>query len=198
MTRELKKLLIAIEDCKICEDHLPCGPRPVLQADSKAKILVAGQTPGRKVHETGIPFNDPSGERLRKWMGIDKNIFYDSSKIAIIPMGFCYPGSGKSGDLPPRAECAEEWREMLLNRLPRIRLTLLIGQYAQRYHLGSKQKKNLTETVKAWREFLQDGMIPLPHPSPRNNIWLRKNEWFETDVLSTLQSKVRGLVNGGP
>ena len=198
MTRELKKLLIEIKNCKICEDHLPCPPRPVLRADSKAKILVAGQAPGRKVHETGIPFNDPSGERLRKWMGIDRNIFYDSSKIAIIPMGFCYPGSGKSGDLPPRAECAEEWREMLLNRLPRIRLTLLIGQYAQRYHLGGKQKKNLTETVKAWREFLQDGMIPLPHPSPRNNIWLKKNEWFETDVLSTLQSKVRGLVNGGP
>jgi uracil-DNA glycosylase len=196
MTRELKKLLDEIKNCKICEDHLPCGPRPVLQAESKAKILVAGQAPGRKVHETGIPFNDPSGERLRNWMGIDRELFYDSSKIAIIPMGFCYPGSGKSGDLPPRPECAEEWREMLLNRLPHIRLTLLIGQYAQRYHLGGKQKKNLTETVKAWREYLKEGMIPLPHPSPRNNIWLRKNEWFEADVLSTLQSKVRALVSG--
>ena len=197
MTRELKKLLLEINDCKLCEAHLPLGPRPILQANTHAKILIAGQAPGRKVHETGIPFNDASGERLRGWMGIDEKNFYNPAKVAILPMGFCFPGSGKSGDHPPRPECADAWRETLLNSLPRIRLTLLIGQYAQKYHLGGKRKKTLTETVKVWREYWQDGMIPLPHPSPRNNIWLSKNEWFEADVLPTLRSKVRILVNGG-
>ena len=197
MNKNLKNLLDEIKDCRLCEEHLPLGPRPVLQAHPKASILIAGQAPGRKVHETGIPFNDPSGDRLRDWMGIDEKTFYSASKIAILPMGFCFPGTGKSGDLPPRPECAEEWREKLLSKLPRLKLTLLIGQYAQKYHLGTFQKKSLTETVKAWREFWNDGMIPLPHPSPRNNIWLRKNEWFETDVLPTLRSRVRDLVNGG-
>jgi uracil-DNA glycosylase len=197
MTIELKKLLLEINECKICEDHLPLGPRPVLQANSQAKILIAGQAPGRKVHETGIPFNDPSGDRLRNWMGIDEKIFYNPAKVAILPMGFCYPGTGKSGDLPPRQECAEEWREKLLSILPGIKLTLVIGQYAQKYHLGGKQKKTLTETVKAWREYLKDGMIPLPHPSPRNNIWLKKNAWFEKDILPTLKSRVQKLIGSG-
>lgn len=173
---------------------MPLGPRPVVQADSKATILVVGQAPGRKVHETGIPFNDPSGDRLRVWMGIDRDIFYDAAQIALLPMGFCYPGTGKSGDLPPRPECAEAWREKLLVGLPRIQLTLVIGQYAHRYHLADRQSKTLTDTVKAWREFAPEGLLPLPHPSPRNNIWLKKNEWFETDVLPALRIQVKKLI----
>jgi len=178
----------------LCEEHLPLGPRPVVQADRKARILIVGQAPGRRVHETGIPFNDPSGDRLRDWMGIDKALFYDAGQIALLPMGFCYPGTGKSGDLPPRPECAEAWREKLLHNLPHIQLTLVIGQYAHKYHLGERQLKNLTETVKAWREFRGEGLLPLPHPSPRNNIWLKKNEWFEKDVLPALKDKVKKLI----
>ena len=194
MSKKLKNLLTEIRDCTICKEHLPLGPLPVVQANSKARILIAGQAPGRKVHETGIPFDDPSGERLRDWMGIDRKIFYNDSKIAIVPMGFCYPGSGKSGDLPPRSECAEEWRDKLLSNLPKIELTLIIGQYAQVYHLGTSQKRNLTETVKSCRDYWRKGLLPLPHPSPRNNIWLRKNTWFEKDILPTLKSRVRILV----
>ncbi len=194
MSKKLKNLLIEIRECRLCEDDLPLGPLPVVQASSKAKILIAGQAPGRKVHESGIPFDDSSGERLRSWMGIDSKIFYNDSKIAIVPMGFCYPGSGKSGDLPPRPECSEAWREKLISSLPKIELTILIGQYAQVYHLGAAQKKNLTETVKSWRDYWKKGLLPLPHPSPRNNIWLRKNAWFEDDVLPTLKSKVKKLV----
>lgn len=197
MKKSLRTLLKEIRDCRICEEHLPLGPRPVLQVHAKAGILIVGQAPGRKVHETGIPFNDPSGVRLRDWMGVDEKSFYDAAKIALLPMGFCFPGTGKSGDLPPRPECAEAWRETLLTYLPQVRLTLLIGQYAQKYHLGSKQKKNLTETVKAWREYFKVGMIPLPHPSPRNNIWLKKNAWFQGDVLPALRSRVRLLINDG-
>ena len=194
MTRKLQHLLREINDCRLCEDHLPLGPKPVLQANSQAKILIAGQAPGRKVHETGIPFNDASGDRLRDWMGIDKSIFYDGSKIALVPMGFCYPGTGKSGDLPPRHECAEAWREKLLSNLPKIELTLLVGQYGQKYHLGTLRKKNLTETVKSWKEYWEKGLLPLPHSSPRNNIWLKKNAWFEKDILPTLKSRVQKLI----
>jgi uracil-DNA glycosylase len=191
MNSNLKSLLNEIRACRLCEEHLPLGPRPVVQADSKAKILIVGQAPGRRVHETGIPFNDPSGDRLRDWMGIDKETFYNAERIALLPMGFCYPGTGKSGDLPPRPECAEAWREKLLQGLPKIQLTLVIGQYSHRYHLAERQSKTLTETVKAWREFAPEGLIPLPHPSPRNNIWLKKNEWFEKDVLPELKDKVK-------
>lgn len=194
MNSKLKKLLDEIKDCRLCEEHLPLGPRPVVQADSKARILIVGQAPGRKVHETGIPFNDPSGDRLRDWMGIDKDIFYAAAQIALLPMGFCYPGTGKSGDLPPRPECAEAWREKLLAGLPKVQLTLVIGQYAHRYHLAERQSKTLTDTVKAWREFAPEGLLPLPHPSPRNNIWLKKNEWFEKDVLPELKDKVKKLI----
>jgi uracil-DNA glycosylase len=194
MTKKLNNLLAEIKDCRLCEEHLPLGPLPVVQASSKAKILIAGQAPGRKVHESGVPFDDASGERLREWMGIDREIFYDVSKIAIVPMGFCFPGTGKSGDLPPRPECAEAWREKLLSNLPKIELTLVIGKYAQDYHLGALQKKNLTETVKSWKDYWKKKVLPLPHPSPRNNIWLRKNDWFEEDVLPTLKSKVKKLI----
>ena len=158
-----------------------------------ARILVVGQAPGRRVHETGIPFNDPSGERLRSWMGIDRSVFYDAARIALLPMGFCYPGPGKSGDLPPRPECAEKWRRQLLALLPDIQLTLVIGQYAQAWHLGERQKDSLTETVKNWKEYWPR-VLALPHPSPRNNIWLRRNPWLAEEVLPVLKDRVSQLL----
>jgi uracil-DNA glycosylase len=194
MTSELKSLLMEVMACRLCEEHLPSGPRPVVQANAQAKILIAGQAPGRRVHETGIPFNDPSGDRLRLWMGIDKKTFYNSLKIAMLPIGFCYPGTGRSGDLAPRPECAEAWREKLLAQLPEIKLTLVIGRYAHNYHLGALQKNNLTETVKSWKEFESMGLLPMPHPSPRNNIWLKKNAWFEKEFLPALKSRVSKLI----
>jgi uracil-DNA glycosylase len=167
----------------------------VFQIGRGAKILIAGQAPGRKVHETGIPFNDASGERLRHWMGIDAATFYDPRRIAILPMGFCYPGTGKSGDLPPRAECAAEWRVRLLALLPAVELTLVIGQYALDWHLKTAQKPSLTETVQNWKAYWP-ALVPLPHPSPRNNIWLKKNAWFETEILPRLRRQIRSLLDG--
>ena len=194
MRTGLRTLVKEIRECRLCEDHLPLGPRPVLQVSLRASILIAGQAPGRKVHETGIPFNDPSGVRLRGWMGVDEKTFYNASKIAILPIGFCYPGTVSSGDLPPRPECAEAWRKTLLAKLPRIGLTLAIGQYAQKYHLGNRRKKNLTETVRTWKDYWKDGLILLPHPSPRNNIWFSNNAWFEQEVLPLLKTKIRSLL----
>ncbi|WP_444996971.1 uracil-DNA glycosylase family protein [Aliikangiella sp. IMCC44359] len=182
-----------IQQCQICEAHLPLGPNPVFRAEKTAKILVAGQAPGIRVHESSIPFNDPSGVRLRQWMGIDEGCFYDEQQIAIVPMGFCYPGTGKSGDLPPRSECAKNWHPLLLDELCEIKLILAIGLYAQKFYLKNKVKKNLTETVKAWESYLPE-IIPLPHPSPRNNIWLKKNLWFEKNVVPELQLKVAQLL----
>lgn len=183
-----------VSNCEVCKPFLPRGPRPVLQLNPKASILIAGQAPGRKVHETGIPFDDPSGERLRDWIGVNRAIFYNAKKIAILPMGFCYPGTGKSGDLPPRPECALTWRTQLLSQLPHIKLTLVIGQYAQNYHLADSPYKTVTENVKAWKEFWPN-RLPLPHPSPRNNIWLKRNPWFKKELLPILQSKIRDLVH---
>lgn len=175
-----------IRACTLCSDDLPLGPRPVVQGDEKARILIAGQAPGRKVHESGILFDDQSGDRLRDWMGLDREDFYDSTKIAILPMGFCFPGTGKSGDLPPRPECAPHWRARTLAALPNIELTLVIGIYAQAWHLPDNPHKTLTDTVRAWRSFWPRA-LPLPHPSPRNNIWMKKNPWFEADVLPQLR-----------
>ena len=188
------KLLAEVRDCKICAEYLPLGPRPVLQVDSRARILIAGQAPGSKVHQTGIPFDDPSGDRLREWLGIDKATFYDATRIALLPMGFCYPGTGKSGDFPPRPECAIEWRARLLDCMPSIQLTLVIGQYAQAWHLASGAKDSLTETVKAWQEYWPK-QIPLPHPSPRNNIWLKRNSWFGEAVLPHLKNRVAQILS---
>ena len=182
-----------IRRCTLCEPHLPEGANPVFMADPKAKILIVGQAPGIRVHKTGIPFNDPSGDRLREWMGIGRETFYDTSRIAIVPMGFCYPGTGKSGDLPPRPECAPAWRKELLGYLDKIQLTLAIGQYAHQYHLGKLRKKNLTETVRNWQQY-KNNIIPLPHPSPRNNIWLKKNPWFGDTVVPALQNKVSEIL----
>ena len=193
MDRQLGQLLKEIGDCRHCAANLPLGPRPVLQAHEDARILIVGQAPGKKVHETGTPFNDLSGNRLREWMGIDRDIFYDEKQIALLPMGFCYPGTGKSGDLPPRPECATLWREALLTRLPHIELTLVIGQYAHQYHFADKQRKNLTETVKAWQSFWPS-RIPLPHPSPRNNRWLHNNPWFEKTLIPSLQRQIQVIL----
>lgn len=185
----MNKLLADIAECTVCSASLPLGPRPVVAASSTSKILVIGQAPGTKVHASGIPWDDASGNRLREWMDIDKELFYDSSKVAIVPMGFCYPGRGKSGDLPPRPECAPLWHELLLNSMPEIELTLLIGTYAQQYYLKERAYKTLTETVQNFNEFLPQ-YFPLPHPSPRNNIWLKKNSWFENDLLPEFKDKI--------
>ncbi|MBO6523604.1 MAG: uracil-DNA glycosylase family protein [Balneolaceae bacterium] len=189
----MKELLLEIKDCSVCEEFLPLGTRPVVAASETSKILIIGQAPGSKVHETEIPWDDPSGGRLREWMGIDKNTFYDESLIALIPMGFCYPGRGKSGDLPPRPECAPLWHKSLLDFMPEIQLTLLFGTYAQSYYLNDRKKKTLTETVRNYEEYLPD-YLPMPHPSPRNNIWLKKNPWFENELLPILKSQISALL----
>lgn len=187
------KIAKKVRSCRVCAAHLPLGPRPVFQIDPKATILIAGQAPGRRVHESGVPFSDASGDRLRTWMGVDSEVFYDPQKIAILPMGFCYPGTGNSGDLPPRPECAMEWRTQLLNLMPSVKLTLVIGQYALNWHLTTSQKDTLTQTVQNWKEYWPK-ILPLPHPSPRNNIWLKKNPWFEIDIIPKLQRKVHSLI----
>ncbi len=186
--RALEALLVEIRACKLCADSLPEGPRPVVQADADARVLIAGQAPGRRVHASGVPFDDPSGDRLREWLGVARETFYDPARFAIAPMGFCYPGTGRSGDLPPRPECAPAWRERLLAALPAVRLTLVLGQYAQAHHLGGRPA-TLTETVRGWREHWPR-VVPLPHPSPRNNVWLRRNPWFEAELLPALRERV--------
>jgi uracil-DNA glycosylase len=188
VNKHLKKLCASVRNCRLCEAQLPSEPRPIFQIDSRSKILIAGQAPGARVHASGIPFDDASGDRLREWMGIDKEIFYSATEIAILPMSFCYPGAGASGDLPPIPLCAATWRQRLLDQMSEIRLTLVIGRYAQLWHLPGAPK-NLTETARNWNRF-GPRIVPLPHPSPRNNIWLKKNPWFERDVVPALQQKV--------
>lgn len=190
---KLKALLKAVRACRVCEAHLPLGARPVLQAARTARLLIVGQAPGTRVHETGIPWNDPSGRRLREWMGVSETDFYDESRIAIIPMGYCYPGRGKGGDLPPRPECAPLWLQKLLDQLPFIEMTVLIGQYAQRHFLGKRRKESLAKTVQAWREY-SPSYIPLPHPSPRNTPWLKRNPEFERELLPELRLRIRSLL----
>jgi len=185
-------LLSEVRACTICANHLPLGPRPVLQMAATARVLVVGQAPGRKVHASGVPFSDPSGDRLRNWMGITPEAFYDPRRVALLPMGFCYPGTGSSGDLPPRPECAVAWREKLLARLKHVELTLVIGQYAQAYHLPGSGA-SVTAVVQGWREHWPD-VVPLPHPSPRNNIWLRKNPWFEEDLVPRLRERIAAVL----
>lgn len=186
---KLEDLVSRARACTLCAGHLPLGPRPVFQVSPRARVLVAAQAPGTRVHETGIPFNDPSGDRLRDWMGVDTQTFYDASRIAILPMGFCYPGRGTSGDLPPRSECAPAWRKAFLSEMPSIELTLVIGQYAQAWHFGKDGHKTLTARVAAWRE-APTGLLPMPHPSPRNRLWLRKNPWFEGEVVPDIRRRV--------
>ncbi|WP_445781302.1 uracil-DNA glycosylase family protein [Shewanella sp.] len=213
---DMESLLIQVSQCQLCAPFLAQGTRPVVQLDPQAKILIIGQAPGRKVHETGIPFNDASGDRLREWLGVSREVFFNAKQVAIMPMGFCYPGSytattakkGQSGDLPPRPECAPKWHALLLAHLTQVKLVLLVGQYAQQYYLRehrltinalahselgyddiANKPKTLTETVKQWRSF-GPLFVPLPHPSPRNNIWLSRNPWFEHDLLRHIQQRV--------
>lgn len=186
-------LIARVRACELCAAHLPLGPRPVLQFSPEARILIAGQAPGIRVHRSGIPFDDPSGVRLREWLGLDSATFYDAQQIALLPMGFCYPGSGASGDLPPRRECAEQWRGELLARCNDLQLTILLGNYAIAYHLG--RHSNLTDTVRAWQQHWPQ-LIALPHPSPRNNRWLARNPWFTAEVIPALQQRVAQVLKG--
>ncbi|MCG8475516.1 MAG: uracil-DNA glycosylase family protein [Cytophagales bacterium] len=186
------QLFREILKCKVCEPELPLGANPIFRANTKAKILVVGQAPGIRVHNTGIPWNDPSGKNLRNWLGVRSEEFYDDSLFGIVPMGFCYPGKGKSGDLPPRKECAPLWHQPVLDCMPKLHLKLLVGSYAQAYYLKDR-KRNLTETVRNYREYLPD-FLPLPHPSPRNKLWQKKNPWFEEDVLPYLKSEVQKIL----
>ncbi|MDF1609514.1 uracil-DNA glycosylase family protein [Hoeflea sp. YIM 152468] len=205
----LEALLAEISACRICRDTpaggpakaLPHEPRPVCVASSSASILIAGQAPGTRVHASGMPFTDPSGDRLRDWLGVDETKFYDPAHFAIVPMGFCFPGlDAKGGDLPPRKECAPAWRGRVMAQMPQLKLILVIGQYAQAWHLGSLKQKSLTETVRNWRSILDAKdqtipVLPLPHPSWRNSGWIRKNPWFEAELLPELKRRVASLVD---
>jgi len=190
---DLAALLAAIRACRLCAAHLPLGPKPTLVAAASARILIAGQAPGTKVHATGIPWNDASGDRLRRWLGLDRTTFYDARRIAIVPMGFCYPGKNASGDLPPRPECAATWHDPLLAELAKVELIVAAGSYAHAYHLGRKRKATLTETVRAWRTF-RPTVVPIPHPSWHNNRWLKDNPWFEAETIPYLRARVARLI----
>ena len=194
MSRALARLSTEARACTICADELPLGPRPVFRVSPTARLLIVGQAPGTKVHETGIPWNDASGDRLRGWLNLDREIFYDESRIAIVPMGFCYPGvDARGGDRPPRKECAPAWHPRFLRLLPTIELTLLVGLYAQAHYLGDRRKATLTDTVRAFRDY-GPNFMPLPHPSWRNTGWLRKNPWFEAELLPVLRRRVTKLI----
>ena len=192
MSTSLDDLLVEVRACRLCAAQLPLGPRPVLRAGCGARLLVVGQAPGTRVHASGVPWDDASGKRLRQWLQLDETAFYDASRVAIVPMGFCYPGKRGSGDAPPRPECRATWHPRLLPLLPDVELTLLIGQYAQAHFLRDRRKPTLGETVRAWREYLPR-YLPLPHPSPRNVAWFKRNPWFEGEVLPVLRERVRAL-----
>ncbi len=189
----LSTLLPQVRACGLCAAHLPLGPRPVVQASATARLLIIGQAPGRRVHDTGIPWNDPSGNRLREWLQLPREVFYDESQVAIVPTAFCYPGKGKSGDLPPRRECAPAWHPRLLAAMPDVQLTLLIGRYAQEYYLRDNGKASLTETVAAYEDYLPHA-LPLPHPSPRNQAWWKRNPWFERELLPLLRQRIETIL----
>ncbi len=193
MTAAFDKLLREVRACQHCKAHLPFAPKPVLRASATARILIIGQAPGMRVQESGIPWNDASGDKLREWLELDRDMFYDESRVAIVPMGFCYPGKGPGGDLPPRPECAPKWHESLLRKMPNIQLTLLFGRYAQAHYLGDGARPTLTETVRAWQEFAPR-IYPLPHPSPRNRRCLKKNPWFEKEVVPAVCAGVHELL----
>ena len=190
----LASLLRDVRACELCAADLPCGPRPVLRCRSSARILIASQAPGIKVHETGLPFNDASGDRLRAWLGLSREDFYDDRKVAIVPMGFCYPGTGPSGDLPPRKECAPQWRKPILGHLKHLELTVAIGKYALDYHLPH-HAPSVTDLVRQWRKHWPT-VVPLPHPSGRNNGWLAKNPWFELELVPALRARVAEVLRG--
>ncbi|MFN8359433.1 MAG: uracil-DNA glycosylase family protein [Candidatus Kapaibacterium sp.] len=190
----MNTLLAQIRSCSVCAQHLPFGAHPVVRASALSKIVIVGQAPGRIVHHTGIPWNDRSGDTLRSWLGIDKSLFYDTNLFALMPMGFCYPGTGTSGDLPPRPECAPLWHEQLLACMPHVSLMLLVGHYAHAYYLRKTKKKTLADTVRHFHDYLPRFAV-LPHPSPRNTLWLRKNDWFERDIISELRLLVQSRLD---
>ncbi len=187
-------VLTAARHCRICAADLPMGPNPIFRIDARARIVLISQAPGRLAHQRSIAWDDPGGRRLREWLGLDDALFFDTPFLAVLPMGLCYPGKGKGGDLPPRPECAPNWQQPLLELMPHRRLHLLIGQYAQRHYLRDRAKRNLTETVRAFREYLPE-YLPLPHPSPRNRMWLARNEWFELEHLPVLRGLVRQILD---
>ncbi len=194
VAEDLEAVIAAARACRVCAAHLPLGPRPVLRAKASARLLIVGQAPGTRVHESGVPWNDASGDRLRDWLALDREAFYDEARIAIVPMGFCYPGrDARGGDNPPRPECAPLWHPPLTANLPNVRLTLLVGRYAQGHYLGARRRGNLTETVRAWADYAPR-FVPLPHPSWRNTAWLRRNPWFEKDLLPALRARVHILL----
>lgn len=195
-THSLSELVVQAQACTVCAEHLPHGPRPIFSISPAARLLLIGQAPGRRVHETGIPWNDPSGDTLRAWLGMTREQFYDVSNVAILPTGLCYPGTVKGSDLPPRPECAPLWHQPMRDAMPNIQLILLIGAYAQAYYLGKRRGRTLTDTVQAWRDVAPD-YFPLPHPSPRNRPWLKRNPWFEQDVLTDLKNRVGAALATG-
>ncbi|MDD9876971.1 MAG: uracil-DNA glycosylase family protein [Magnetovibrio sp.] len=194
MSDGLAELLDEIRACQICRAELPLGPRPVVRAQASARLMIIGQAPGTRVHESGVPWDDKSGDRLREWLDVDKQTFYDDGRIAIMPMGFCYPGrAANGGDNPPRPECAPAWHGKLLAALPNIELTLLVGGYAQAHYLGKRRQRTMTATVEAWKDYLPES-IPTPHPSWRTTAWLKKNPWFDAEVLPELRRRVVSLL----
>jgi len=193
---KLENLARDIRACQICRGEMDRAPNPVFQISATARILIAGQAPGNLADVSGIPFSDPSGRRLRDWMSVSDAEFYDSARIALVPMGFCFPGYDKNGgDRPPMRQCAETWRHRVLDQMPKIELKLLIGTYAQKWHLGRRREKSLTATLSKWRNFLDDGIIVMPHPSWRNTAWLKRNPMFEDEVLPELRKRVRALLS---
>ena len=190
----MKRLLEDIRKCQNCKQFLPYVPRPVLQASAVSKIVIIGQAPGLKVNQSGVPWDDLSGNELRRWLGVSKEQFYNNKLFALIPMGFCYPGKGKSGDLPPRPECAPLWHSLLMGKMNKVKLIILIGQYSQQYYLKEKLGPTLTETVKNYKEYLPN-FLPLVHPSPRNKIWQKRNPWFETEIIPVLQQIVKSTLD---
>ncbi|MBY0067240.1 MULTISPECIES: uracil-DNA glycosylase family protein [Empedobacter] len=193
MTNNFDKLIEEVRACKVCEPFLPLGANPIVQANPMSKIAIIGQAPGLRVHETGVPWNDASGNELRKWLNVTVDQFYNPELFALLPIGFCYPGKGKSGDLPPRKECAPLWHTSLLDEMKEIQLILLIGQYSQKYYLKNKMNKNITENILNFNDYLPD-YFPLPHPSPRNFIWMNKNPWFKENVLPELKNRVKNIL----